>query len=113
MSAIDEEIKLIREIINNKISKKEVEKTIKDMEEKYGEETFIKITYTEKPKPWSEEYYKELKNLAHCGLLSKEFILHLVTVRDELKKRKYIKYGIIVLGIVAILILCSLFFIKK
>lgn len=105
MSAVDKRIELIEQILNDKINVKDVYKEIKKMEEVYGEEAFIKTNYVERKKPWSNEYYKELRQLANSGASSKEFIIHLALVKDDLKKKKYIKTGVIVTGALILIVL--------
>lgn len=110
MSAIDERIDLIEKILSNKISKKEVEVFIKEMENKYGEKAFTRFKFQKKEKPWNQDYYDKLKNLSMSGAGSKEFILHLVEVRDSINKfdkKKIIPVAIV--AIVAVIIAIILF----
>lgn len=106
MSAVDERIELIDQILNDKININDVHKKIKKLEALYGENAFIKTKYNEKQKPWSNDYYQELRQLANSGASSKEFIIHLALVRDDLKKKKYIK----IFSIFGALILVVLWF---
>lgn len=110
MSAVDERIELIEQILNDTIKVNDVYKKVKKMEEIYGQGAFIKTNYLEKQKPWSYEYYEELRQLANSGASSKEFIIHLALVRDDLKKKKYIKIGIIVGGLILVALGCWLLF---
>ena len=110
MSAVDKRIELIEQILNDKININDVYKEIKKMEEVYGEEAFIKTKYVEKKKPWSNEYYQELRKLANSGASSKEFIIHLALVRDDLKKKKYIKIFSIFGGLILVALGCWLLF---
>ena len=102
MSAIDERIDLIEKILSNKISQKEVENVIKEMEKKYGEKAFTRFTFQKKAKPWNQDYYDKLKNLSMSGAGSKEFILHLVEVRESINK--FDKKKIIPVAIAAVIV---------
>lgn len=87
MSAIEERIRLIEKILTNKISKVGVEKEIQRLEAEYGQNAFSVIYFNKKERPWSREYYEKLEQLSLSGEDSKEYILHLVEVRDELANR--------------------------
>ena len=87
MGALEERIKLIDRILENKISKSGVEKEICRLEEEYGKEAFCVISFNKKERPWSKEYYEKLEKLSLSGESSKEYILHLVEVRDELANK--------------------------
>ncbi len=107
MEVIDERIDLIEKIRNNEISKKQVEKEVKRLEDTYGKEAFTSFNFEKEQKPWKEDYFKKLKTLSMAGAGSKEFILHLVEVRDEIRKsakRKFIPLFIIGLLLIAALL---------
>lgn len=89
MSAIEERIRLIEKILTNKISKIGVEKEIQRLEAEYGQHAFSVISFNKKERPWSREYYEKLEQLSLSGEDSKEYILHLVEVRDELSKKGF------------------------
>ena len=107
MSATDERIELIESILENKISKKQVEIKMNDIESKYGEYAFKTFTFQKEEKPWNKGYYDKLRNLSLSGAGSKEFILHLVDVRDELNK--FNRMGLIPVVVIAIIVVIVVF----
>lgn len=102
MDSIDERMELENKIFENKIRKDQVIQEIKRIEEKYGEDVFPAFNFQSQKKPWNIEYYKELKTLNISGAGSKEFILHLVDVRDYITFRKKIKFALITFGIIIV-----------
>lgn len=109
MNAVDERVELIENILANRLTKRQVENAVKELENKYGEEAFTRFTFQKEEKPWDQEYYNKLKSLSMSGAGSKEFILHLTEVRDEANKfdaKKMVLAGIaVVAAIVAVILL--------
>lgn len=108
MSAIEERVELENRIIKNKISKQQLKREVKLLEEKYGADAFLPYKLTKKEKPWNKTYYNELIMLGNAGACSKEFLFHIIEVRDYLKTRARIIGGI---GVIAILgVLCGIYY---
>ncbi len=105
MSVTDERVNLISNIIHNKIKKKDVLKIIDEMKIKYGNKAFLVTYFDKKDKPWNADYYKKLKNLALCGASSEDFIVHLVSVRDNLKIKKFITIALASAALIIALII--------
>lgn len=109
MDAIQERIELIRKIARNKITKEEVQSEINRLHEKYGEDAFTDQSLNKKKKPWNKGYYESLVNLGTAGMGSEEYVLHLVEVRDYLKRRKiYSTCAAILILVVAIILVLIL-----
>ncbi|MCD8396906.1 MAG: hypothetical protein LUD12_06975 [Lachnospiraceae bacterium] len=111
MSATDESIKLIRKILNNSISEKDALKELDRLELMYGDEAFTAYDFQKKEKPWNEDYYEDLKNKCITGAGSKEFIIHLLEVREYLNQKK--RNGRIFAGaavlILVLIVICVIF----
>jgi len=117
MSALEERIDLIEKILANRVTKATVVKEIQRLEEAYGKDAFSVIVFRSKPKPWNEEYYEDLKQLSLAGEDSKEYILHLVEVRDELYGKgasaladffKTHKIAVVICAIIVVIIIALL-----
>lgn len=98
---------LEEKIINGEISLKEVEKEIKNIEAEFGNDVFLPYTVNKETKPWDETYLKKLENLSAAGAASKEFILHLAEVKEEVSNNKRNKrkkqIGVIVGSVAAVI----------
>ena len=111
MGAVEESIQLENKILSNKISKKQLVKEIESIEKKYGEDAFLPYNLVKKEKPWGKDYYNELVLLGNAGACSKEFLLHIIEVRDYLKTRTKIIAAIsalVSLVVVGAIIACLL-----
>lgn len=105
MSVLDERIELIENICDNKISKRQVEAKIDEMERRYQEDAFTTFNFQKKEKPWDKEYYSELRKLFMSGASSKEFILHLIDVRDDINKSEKKKLISVVITIIIVILI--------
>lgn len=88
MTAAEERIELINRMIDGTITKKQVQREVDVLEEKYGEEAFLPSDLEKKEKPWTSDYYNKLENLCLSGDASKKLILHMAEVNDYLKGKK-------------------------
>lgn len=106
----EEKINLIMNILDGKLTNEELKIKITDMEKQYGSDVFRPYLFDKKGKPWTEEYYNNLREQALCGAGSKEFLLHVNEVRQEIVTQKKKKMTIIaVAGIILIVIMIILF----
>lgn len=103
MGAVEDKIQLEKKIISNKISKKDLMSEIEAIEKKYGKDTFLPYNLTIQEKPWNKKYYNELVMLGNAGACSKEFLIHIIDVRDYLKMRARVIAGICVIAAALIL----------
>ena len=92
----DERSSLVRDIVNGKCSKKKTIAEISRLEQTYPEESFGYYQPTPKERPWTMEYLKELQELFYCGAGSKEFILYMAEVSDEVYKAKKLRKVILI-----------------
>lgn len=87
MDASEARSELVIGILSGKIKKPELERQIRELEDKYGSSAFTSYAFQRKPKPWSEEDYKELKKEAITGAGSKEFLLYLYEVKSSIEDK--------------------------
>lgn len=87
-SASEARSELVMDIISGNVSRKELSEKIAYLENRYGEEAFTAYSLSKKSRPWDEDYYKKMEKQAVAGAGSKDFILHLYEVREEVKKKK-------------------------
>lgn len=84
----DELSKLVSNIMRGKCRKKKVKAELERIEAQYPDERFGFHVPERKQKPWNKEYLKDLEELFYCGASSKEFILYMAEVSDNLFFRK-------------------------
>jgi hypothetical protein len=110
MGYLEEQIDLTSKIVRGKIKRPQVERTLAQMEEKYGERCFNSYPVDRKEKPWSKDYLSELELISGSGASSKEFYLYMSEVSDYVyaHKSRKIKVGIAVCVIVVIVLLILL-----
>lgn len=103
MAAVDDRVEIIDKILTNELKKTEVEVALTELENKFGENAYVDDGFSPKEKPWNKAYYSELERISLTGVSSKKYILHLVEVRDYLRRRLAVTIGGIVVGIAVIL----------
>ncbi len=82
-------VQLKRDIINGKMNLQQTKDKISELEAQYGQDFFFDFEYDEaKPKPWGEEYLHELEIQSMAGMSSKQFIMHLAEVSEDIYSRK-------------------------
>ena len=82
-------VQLKRDIIKGKMNLQNTKDRISELEAQYGQDFFIDCDYDEaKPKPWDEEYLRKLEIKSMTGMSSKQFILHLAEVSEEVHSKK-------------------------
>lgn len=113
MSAADERVELTRRIIDNEISRSDVVREIRRIENQYGELAFPAFSVQEHTAPWNQAYYEELKLLRASGASSQEFILRLVEVRDACKAQQERKKKIIIGAAAAIIVVGATILLMK
>lgn len=109
MNAMDERIILIQKIFSQNITQEEVLNELNRIEKQYGENAFVPFSFQPEKKPWTNKYLNKLENLSISGASSKEFILHIAEVKQELHKRKIIKYTLFIAFTILILIIVFYF----
>ncbi len=87
MNAAEARSNLVMDIVNGHIKKEQAEKRIIELEKTYGSEAFTYYGFEKKEKPWSLNYYDELRKSALAGAGSKEFILYLSEVKDYIENK--------------------------
>ena len=100
----DERSSLVWNIVSGNYTKAKATKEIERLENDYPEETFGYYEPQKKEKPWDLEYLKELQELFYCGAGSKEFILYMAEVSDEVYRAKRIK-KLLLMGLLAVAII--------
>lgn len=104
--------RLINDILEQKISQKEVYQKIRGLKESYGEDVFPEFAFVPEEKPWNKDYMAKLKKMSITGACSEQFILHIAEVSEYLYKRRKVKYICVsVAGIIVIMIIafCMMF----
>ncbi|RRD95854.1 hypothetical protein EII17_01910 [Clostridiales bacterium COT073_COT-073] len=86
MKALEERKALIKKVFEGSISLEEVKNEVKRLERQYGEDVFSPLSFIPQERPWTVEYLNQLENLSLAGAGSKEFILHIAEVKQELSK---------------------------
>lgn len=106
--------KVIENIMENKFDKKRTVMELSKLEQKYGENVFVPYLFTKQEEPWTSKYLEELEMKIMAGAYSKEFIIHLAEVNDEvnerLRKRKF--FFLIAGGVLAAIVLLFISFCK-
>lgn len=108
MNAVDSRVEIIDKILANEMKKTEVESALVNLENEFGENAYVDDGFSPKEKPWSKDYYLELKKISLTGVSSKKYILHLVEVRDYLRFKLMATVG----GIVACILIITGIIIK-
>lgn len=86
-NAIKELGRIRNSIISGKISERELRALMNKVEEEYGENVFKEFDLNAvRQYVYSQAYYKRLIQLAKNGACSQEFYIHLLHVRDAIKK---------------------------
>lgn len=108
----DELFDLVQKIINGKCNKVQANTEIARVERAYPNEKFpyFKPERTEKS-TWNMSYLKELENLYYSGANSKEFILYMAEVSEEIYRAKRIRKVILcsLLAVAMVILLFVLF----
>ncbi len=107
MGAADIRVDIIQKILTKKMKKKEVKEALAALETEFGENAYTDDGFSPKEKPWSEEYYLELKKMSLAGVSSKKYILHLVEVRDYLKFKLTATIVGVVVGLIVIVVIST------
>lgn len=101
---------LMSDIINGKMNLQQTKDEIRRLEVKYGHDFFISYDYDEaKPKPWDDEYLKELEIKSIAGMSSKQFILHLAEVSEDIHAKRAKKKRISVLVVIAVAVAIGIY----
>lgn len=97
MSATNPELfDLVEGIAEGKYTKKQVNQKIDQIEKKYSPGVFVWYPPERKEKPWDVPYLKKLEDLFYCGATSKEFILYMAEVSNEIYRAKRIRRAVLV-----------------
>lgn len=104
----EERTALIMEIIDGKLTEEQLKKKMSLLEEKYGSDVFRPYIFEKKNKPWTEKYYDDLREKALCGANSKEFLLYLNEVREDVEKQNKVKKMAIIAGVIIAVIIIFL-----
>ena len=107
-AAVDSRVEIIDKILANKMKKTDVEAALVALENEFGENAYVDDAFSPKEKPWSKDYYLELKRISLSGVSSKRFILHLVEVRDYLHFKVMVTIGSIISVLIIIVIISTL-----
>ena len=87
-NAIKEIGKIRDSIISGKMTEKKLKETMIKMKEEYGEDVFKPYDLNSiRQYVYTKPYYERLVQLAKNGASSQEFFIHLIRVRDGLKKQ--------------------------
>lgn len=98
MSATNPELfDLVEGITEGKYTKKQVKQKLDLIEQKYSPDVFAWYPPERKEKPWDMSYLKKLEDLFYCGATSKEFILYMAEVSDEIYRAKRIRKAVLVI----------------
>lgn len=82
---------LVEGISEGKFTQNQVKKKLDQIEKKYSPEVFAWYPPEPKEKPWDMPYLKKLEDLFYCGATSREFILYMSEVADEVYRAKRIR----------------------
>ncbi|MBS5509848.1 MAG: hypothetical protein KHX30_00700 [Clostridium sp.] len=104
----EERTALIMEIIDGKLTEEQIKKKMSLLEEKYGSNVFRPYIFEKKNRPWTEKYYDDLREKALCGANSREFLLYLNEVREDIEKQNKVKKMAIVAGVIIVVIIIFL-----
>ena len=104
----EERTALIMDIIDGKLTEEQLKKKMSLLEEKYGSDVFRPYIFEKKNKPWTEKYYDDLREKALCGANSKEFLLYLNEVREDVEKQNKVKKMAIIAGVIIAVIIIFL-----
>lgn len=110
---IDELADLVREIVKGKCSVDQAKAELHRIEEAYPDERFLDIVPERKDKPWSMAYLKDLKELFFYGSVSKDYILYMAEVSEEVYRIKKIKKILLSVFITVVMVVCCVLFIKQ
>ena len=87
-----ERVDIARKIADGTYSKKEAERAMDALQQKYPEEAFGKhFIFERKPKPWDRTYLEELKNLCFSSADTREFMSYMAEVSDEIFRARRIR----------------------
>lgn len=90
-------------IITGGISESQLREMMDKMKKEYGEDVFKPYDLNSiQQYVYTKAYYGKLVKLAKNGACSQEFYLHLVNVRDSVKKQKIMKIGLFITGLIII-----------
>lgn len=103
-NAIKEIGKIRDSIISGKMPEKKLKETMIKMKEEYGEDVFKPYDLNSiRQYVYTKPYYERLVQLAKNGASSQEFFIHLIRVRDGLKKQNKI---MVLISIVSCIFIC-------
>ena len=89
MEITKDQVALNREILDGILTVDEVKGKLHIMEEKWGCDEFYRGYFFErKARPWDRAYLEELTGKSMTGAFSKEFILHLAEVSEEVHRKE-------------------------
>lgn len=97
---------LVRRITSGECTQAQAEEELGRIEKKYSSSVFTHYPPERKEKPWDKAYLDELAGLFYCGASSKEFILYMAEVSEEVyhperkDNKKIFQYGLIALAVV-------------
>ena len=92
-------------IITGGISESQLRNMMNKVKEEYGDNVFKPYDLNSVQQYfYTKAYYEKLIKLAKNGACSQEFYLHMVNVRDSLKKQSVIKIGAIIASFVVIVL---------
>ena len=106
MDAFDEQINMIHDILDGKLSKEQTKVKIDEISKKYGDNNFTHYDLVKKDKPWTRADLDELHKICITGVASKDVYLYMAEISDYLKAKK--KKNIIISLVVAC-VLVSIF----
>ena len=101
MSTNPELFELVEGITDGKYTRKQVKQRLVQIEKKYSPEVFAWYPPERKEKPWDMPYLKKLEDLFYCGATSKEFILYMAEVGDEVYRAKRVRKAALI-GLIAV-----------
>ena len=108
MSGREEGLELVSKMLRGEIGKAEVAKEIERISEQYGDDCFNSYEVKRQPKPWTRKSLEELEILNAAGAASKEFLLYMAEVSEEVysqkNKKKKLFRGVLI-GILAVTVL--------
>lgn len=101
MSTNPELFDLVEGIADGKFTQKQVKQKLDQIEKKYSPDVFVWYPPERKEKPWDMPYLKKLEDLFYCGASSKEFILYMAEVSDEVYRARRVRKAALI-GLIAI-----------
>ena len=104
----EERTALIMEIVDGKLTEDQIKKKMSSLEDKYVSDVFRPYIFEKKNRPWTEKYYDDLREKALCGANSKEFLLHLNEVREDIEAQKKAKKIAIIAGVIIVAVIITL-----